>query len=116
MTTPGQPLELPPVQAQQPAPALGADGTAAPPPAAHDSKTTTLVGAVLGDASAQAHREHHEVKRSHVEKADVTPEHVKDIDGADDEAPAVADGDPDRADDPGLDDLGWSEDPSVPIP
>jgi hypothetical protein len=49
-------------------------------------------------------------------KTEITPERVAQLPTTNDEAPAVASGDPARPANPGLQDLGWSEDPKVPIP
>lgn len=57
-----------------------------------------------------------EAHLDHVPKADATPERITDLPGTHDKVPATAPGDPDRAIEPELDDLGWSEEPSVPIP
>ncbi|UZJ52677.1 hypothetical protein CBS101457_001997 [Exobasidium rhododendri] len=76
----------------------------------------SLPAKMLGAASAEADQDNAEVPRSDVAKAEVTPAHVQDIAGADNAVPAVAHGDSERPMDPGLQDLGWSEDPKVPIP
>jgi hypothetical protein len=76
----------------------------------------SLPAALLGSASADADTDIAEIPRSDLAKAEVTPAHVQGIDGADNQVPAVAVGDTERPIDPGLADLGWSEDPKVPIP
>ena len=48
-------------------------------------------------------------------KAEVTPEHVAVLPTTV-EAPALGQGDSERADDPDLEDLGWSKDPKIPVP
>lgn len=80
---------------------------------------SSLTAKVFGDASAQAevHPDQVEGSRKDLPKADVVPEHVKAIPAANaEEVPRVADGDEERATDPGVMDLGWSEDPRIPIP
>ncbi|GAK63103.1 uncharacterized protein PAN0_002d1305 [Moesziomyces antarcticus] len=58
----------------------------------------------------------HEAHLHHVPKAEVAPERVTELPGTQDEVPAPAPGDPDRPIEPELEDLGWSEQPNVPIP
>ena len=58
----------------------------------------------------------HEAHLHKVPKAEVAPERVTELPGTQNDVPAPASGDPDRAIEPELDDLGWSEEPSVPIP
>lgn len=80
---------------------------------------SSLTAKVLGDASAHAEADPEQVEgsRKDLPKAEVVPEHVKAIPAANaDEVPRVADGDEERATDPGVTDLGWSEDPKIPIP
>jgi hypothetical protein len=48
-------------------------------------------------------------------KAEITPEHVAAL-STTVEAPALSKGDPERAEDPDLEDLGWSKDPKIPVP
>lgn len=72
----------------------------------------------LGESSATAHatqeseKDHSEIpKASKEEVPDRVAEHPHM-----DAAPKVAEGDEERADDPGITDLGWSEDPHIPQP
>ena len=58
----------------------------------------------------------HEAHLHHVPKAEVAPERVTELPGTQDEVPAPAPGDPSRPIEPELEDLGWSEEPNVPIP
>ena len=44
------------------------------------------------------------------------PDRMKDVPDLSDEAPAIHEGDPTRAVDPDTQDLGWSEEPDVPLP
>lgn len=76
----------------------------------------SLPAKILGAASAEADKDIAEIPRGDLAKAKVTPLHVQGMDGTDDRAPAIAGGDLDRPLDPGLQDLGWSEDPQVPNP
>ena len=77
----------------------------------------SLPAKVLGAASADADKDIAEIPRQELAKAEVTPAHVQGMPGADEKAvPAVAQGDVERPVDPGLQDLGWSEDPKVPNP
>jgi hypothetical protein len=76
----------------------------------------SLPAKFFGASSAEADQDIAEIPRADLAKAEVTPEHVQHIDGADDAVPAIAQGDIERPIDPGLQDLGWSEDPQVPIP
>ncbi|CEH14620.1 Protein of unknown function DUF3292 [Ceraceosorus bombacis] len=82
----------------------------------------SLISKALGTASAQAdvharHPHQAEMSREEMPKARVAPDHVKDMHGAHaEQVPALAEGDSERAVDPGIDDLGWSQDPKVPVP
>ncbi|PWN40141.1 hypothetical protein IE81DRAFT_325846 [Ceraceosorus guamensis] len=82
----------------------------------------SLISKALGTASAQAdadaqHPHQAEMSREEMPKARVAPDHVKDMHGAHaEQVPALAVGDTERAVDPGIDDLGWSQDPKVPVP
>ncbi|GAC97059.1 hypothetical protein PHSY_004643 [Pseudozyma hubeiensis SY62] len=58
----------------------------------------------------------HQAHLHKVPKADVAPERITELPGTQKQVPAPAPGDPDRAIEPELDDLGWSEEPNVPIP
>ncbi|SNX82582.1 uncharacterized protein MEPE_01288 [Melanopsichium pennsylvanicum] len=58
----------------------------------------------------------HEAHLHHVPKAPVAPERVTDLKGTQNDVPATAPGDPDRPIEPELEDLGWSEEPNVPLP
>ncbi|TKY84930.1 hypothetical protein EX895_006010 [Sporisorium graminicola] len=58
----------------------------------------------------------HEAHLHKVPKAEVAPERITELPGTQNDVPAPAQGDPHRAIEPELDDLGWSEEPSVPIP
>ncbi|EST06211.1 Protein of unknown function DUF3292 [Kalmanozyma brasiliensis GHG001] len=49
-------------------------------------------------------------------KAEVAPERITELRGTQKTVPAPNNGDNERAVEPGVDDLGWSEDPNVPIP
>ncbi|SPO21685.1 uncharacterized protein UTRI_01168_B [Ustilago trichophora] len=68
------------------------------------------------DVPATAAALDHEAHLHHVPKAEVAPERVTQLAGTQDEVPAPAPGDPDRPIEPELEDLGWSEQPQVPIP
>ncbi|CDR87720.1 uncharacterized protein SPSC_03491 [Sporisorium scitamineum] len=68
------------------------------------------------DVSPAAAALDHEAHLHKVPKAEVAPERVTELPGTQNEVPAPAHGDPDRAIEPELDDLGWSEEPNVPIP
>lgn len=61
---------------------------------------------------AESHLDTHLDK---VPKAEETPEHVEALPTTV-EAPAVGEGDSERAAEPDLEDLGWSEDPQIPVP
>jgi hypothetical protein len=82
------------------------------PPRAEPSLPAKFLGATSSDADQDIA----EIPRGELAKAEITPTHVQGMDGADDKVPAVAQGDPERPIDPGLQDLGWSEDPQVPVP
>lgn len=71
-----------------------------------DKENTTSAAAALD----------HEAHLHNAPKAQVAPERVTDLKGTQNDVPAPAPGDPDRAIEPELDDLGWSEEPNVPIP
>lgn len=58
----------------------------------------------------------HEAHLHKVPKAKVAPERITELAGTQQEVPAPAPGDPNRAIEPELDDLGWSSEPTVPIP
>lgn len=58
----------------------------------------------------------HEAHLHHVPKAEVAPERVTQLPSTEKEVPAPAPGDPNRPIEPELEDLGWSEEPQVPIP
>ncbi|KAJ1032687.1 hypothetical protein NDA16_000709 [Ustilago loliicola] len=66
--------------------------------------------------SAAAAALDHEAHLHHVPKAEVAPERVTDLAGTQNDVPAPAPGDPNRPIEPELEDLGWSEEPTVPIP
>ncbi|CBQ70600.1 conserved hypothetical protein [Sporisorium reilianum SRZ2] len=68
------------------------------------------------DVSPAAAALDHEAHLHKVPKADVAPERVTKLPGTQNDVPAPAHGDPDCAIEPELDDLGWSEQPNVPIP
>lgn len=94
-------------------------------PAAEDPaklKTTTQETQEAGrfanteNVSAPAAALDHEAHLHHVPKAEVAPERVTELDGSQDDVPAPAPGDPSRPIEPELEDLGWSEEPNVPIP
>lgn len=58
----------------------------------------------------------HKAHLDEVPKADVAPENVTKLAGTEKDVPAPSAGDPHRAIEPDLSDLGWSEEPSMPIP
>lgn len=58
----------------------------------------------------------HEAHLHHVPKAEIAPERITELEGTHDDVPAPAPGDKMRPAEPELQDLGWSEQPDVPIP
>lgn len=76
----------------------------------HDSPRSSDSGLLVN--MAESHLDTHLDK---VPKAEVNPDHVRDLPTTV-EAPMVAQGDDERPAEPDLEDLGWSKDPNVPVP
>ncbi|SOV06627.1 uncharacterized protein UDID_01805 [Ustilago sp. UG-2017a] len=68
------------------------------------------------NVSAPAAALDHEAHLHQVPKAEVAPRRVTDLTGTQNHVPAPAPGDSKRPIEPELEDLGWSEEPTVPIP
>lgn len=77
----------------------------------------SIAAKFLGEASAKADQHVAELSRKELATAEVAPEHVQQIPTAkEEEVPKVAEGDEERPTDAGIRDLGWSEDPQIPVP
>lgn len=105
------------VQEPVPDPDQAAAGATAPTTAEEKDPTHEAgIAAKKENVSKPAAILDHKAHLDEVPKAKVAPDNVTRAVGIDNEVPAPSAGDPDRAVEPDITDLGWSEDPSLPVP
>jgi len=85
------------------------------PAEAHDETTHSSDFPDSSTDSGSLVNSHLDTHLDQTPKAEVTPEHVAALPTTV-QAPALGQGDSKRADDPYLEDLGWSRDPKIPVP